>query len=77
MKLIRNGYSDRANPSRGYHDSEAILEFEADSGEDESYREGAKAAVLALYGPPANMWCSVIEFTQTRLVVKYGYDSGD
>ena len=74
MKVVKNGYSSRATPRTGYHDSELVLEF--DHTEDQPVREGAQKALVA-YLQPNNMWCNVIESTKQRLVISYGYDSGD
>jgi len=72
MKLLKNGYSDKAVPGRGYHDSELIIEFE---GENDQQREGAKKALMALHA--SDMWCHVVAFTEQQLHLRHGYDSGD
>jgi len=72
MKLVKSGYTASANPNRGYHDSELIIEFE---GEPEPEREGARKALMALHA--SDMWCHVVAFTDKQLHIRHGYDSGD
>lgn len=73
MKLVKNGYSDNARPSRGYHDWVVIIAYE---GESEAERMGAAKAVAALFGSNT-MWAGVVENSEHRLVYQYGYDSSD
>jgi hypothetical protein len=76
MKKISHGYSQSANPRRGYHDQVLVMEFDEDDTPEQ--REGAKKALLALYKPDGGpTWCHVERFDEKQLVIRHGYDSGD
>ncbi len=80
MKMhMTTSYSKQANPRRGYHDYEVIINFE--TGEDGSSltEEGQKryvSHIAQLFKD--NMWChGPTKVGDNMWKINYGYDSGD
>ncbi len=74
IKQIEDRYTSRANPRRGYHDSERIVTFSAGT-EDEQLEKMTQIRKDLADG---NMWCYGPEKVQPNVWrINYGYDSGD
>lgn len=74
VKEIESRYTDRANPRRGYHDSEDIVTF-AGGTEDE---QQAFMEQLRKDKADGNMWAyGPQKLRENVWRVNYGYDSGD
>ena len=74
IKSIKSGYTSRANPRRGYHDSCVTVIFESGSEEEQlavmQKMQAEKAEV--------NMWAyDPKKIGDNRWSINYGYDSGD
>jgi len=70
---VKDGYSSRANPRRGYHDYVRVVTFE---GANE-YRQKALIEEMVRGMTPQNMWCSAKQSGPNEWTISYGYDSGD
>jgi len=72
---IRESYSPKADPTRGYHDYITVIE--GNVGRLEFYFNQEFARLKSM-----SMWCSVTPFEKTgivtgKYVIRHGYDSGD
>lgn len=72
---LTDDYTSRANPMRGYHDQELIVQFEPGSTwEDQRNRMEKFASPLR----ESNMWCyGPSNIGPDTWRINYGYDSGD
>jgi hypothetical protein len=74
IKSIESGYTSRANPRRGYHDSHRTVTFEGGT-EDE---QRAVMDEMRTELEPGNMWCGSPQKVKPDVwSINYGYDSGD
>jgi hypothetical protein len=74
IKSIESRYTSRANPRRGYHDSESIVTF---SGGTEAEQRKVMEDMRDQKAKE-NMWsCGPQKLDENVWRINYGYDSGD
>lgn len=74
IEKIESRYTDRANPRRGYHDSEDIVTFKG--GTEEEQRKIVEE--MSAEHAKNNMWAyAPKKIADNVWRINYGYDSGD
>jgi predicted GIY-YIG superfamily endonuclease len=74
IKSIKCGYTSRANPRRGYHDSEDIVTFSGGTEEEQL----VVMEQIRTQRAANNMWANAPKMLKENVWrINYGYDSGD